>query len=86
MKAITIRGIDPVVSLKLKQAADRENKSVNQFVLEIIKEHIGLQKVKKYTRRYDDMDSLFGSWSEEEFQAVQDKITGQRKIDQELWE
>lgn len=86
MKAITIRGIDSIVSKKLKQAADRENRSVNQFVLDIIKQHIGLQKAKKHTKRYDDIDSLFGIWTEEEFQLTHDKIISQRKIDQELWE
>ena len=36
MKAITIRGIDSSVSDKLKQAAKKEGKSVNRFILELM--------------------------------------------------
>ncbi len=50
MKAITIRGIDSSVSAKLKQTAKSENKSVNQLILDMIKQNIGMQK-KKYTKK-----------------------------------
>jgi hypothetical protein len=84
MKAITIRGIDPSVSLKLKQVADTEKKSVNQLVLDMIKQNIGMQK-KKYTKKYNDLDHLFGKWSDAEFEKIQGIINSQRKIDLELW-
>ena len=85
MKAITIRGIDSSVSLKLKQVADTEKKSVNQLVLDMIKQNIGMQKKKKYTRKYNDLDHLFGKWSDAEFEEIQGIINSQRKIDLELW-
>jgi hypothetical protein len=37
-------------------------------------------------REYKDLDHLFGSWSEEEFNNVHKKISSERKIDQELWQ
>jgi hypothetical protein len=86
MKAITIRGIDASVSTKLKQAAKNENKSVNKLVLEMIKEKIGMQKKKKYTNKYNDLDHLFGKWTDAEFDKIQGIIDIQRKIDRELWE
>jgi len=86
MKAITIRGIDSSISSKLKQVAKNEKKSVNQLVLDMIKQNIGMQKRKKYTIRYDDMDHLFGIWTDAEFNKIQSIIDGQRKIDRELWE
>ena len=86
MKAITIRGIDSSVSSKLKQVAKNEKKSVNQLVLDIIKENIGMQKGKKYTKIYDDLDHLFGIWTDDEFDKIQSIIDSQRKIDRELWE
>jgi len=85
MKAITIRGIEPIVAEKLKQTAAKHNKSLNQLVLEFIKKNLGMEKEKKYSRDYDDLDHLFGSWDEKEFNAVQKKITQERQIDQELW-
>ena len=46
MKVITIRGVEPILSAKLKQAAKEEGKSVNQFIIEMLKENFGLQKKK----------------------------------------
>jgi len=86
MKAITIRGIDSSVSSKLKQVAKNERKSVNQLVLDMIKQNIGMQKRKKYTKKYNDLDHLFGKWTDAEFVKIQGIINSQRKIDLELWE
>ena len=85
MKAITIRGIDSAVSSKLKQVAKNEKKSVNQLVLDMIKQSIGMQKRKKYTKKYDDLDHLFGKWTDAEFEKIQGIVDSQRKVDLELW-
>jgi len=86
MKAITIRGVEPAVAEKLKLTAAKQNKSLNQLVLEFIKKSLGMEKEKKYSRDYDDLDHLFGSWDEKEFDAIQKKINQERQIDQDLWE
>ena len=86
MKTITVRGIDSKVALKLKETAKKKGKSVNQLLLEILKQHLGMQKEKKFTAVKHDMDHLFGKWSTEEFEQIQSKIDSERKIDKELWE
>ena len=85
MKAITIRGIDYSISSKLKQVANNEKKGVNQLVLDMIKQNIGMQKREKYTKRYNDLDHLFGKWTDAEFKKIQGIIDSQRKSDLELW-
>ena len=86
MKAITIRGIDSSVSEKLKQVAKTEGKSVNQLVLDLIRQNVGMQKKKKFTIQHHDLDHLFGKWSGAEFEKIQGFIDSQRKIDPELWQ
>ena len=86
MKAITIRGIEPDVSEKLKSTASKKGISVNQLTVDIIRESLGLKKEKKYTKEYRELDDLFGSWSEDEFEEIQAKIAKVRKIDPELWQ
>ena len=86
MKAITIRGIDSSVFEKLKEVAKKEGKSVNQLVLDLIRQNIGMQKKPKFTNRYNDLDTLFGKWSHAEFEGIQGCIDSQRKIDLELWQ
>ena len=86
MKAITIRGVEPRVSQELKKAASEGNKSVNQFIIDIIKEKLGMYKTKRFTKTYDDLDHLFGKWSQKEYKEIQNRIDKERKIDRELWE
>lgn len=85
MKTVTIRGVEPEVADKLKAAAAKQGKSINQLVLEIVKGNLGLKKERKFSRGYDDLDGLFGRWSEEEFKEIETNINRERCIDQELW-
>jgi hypothetical protein len=86
MKAMTIRGLDDNMAQKCKEMAKDEGKSLNQFVLDALRERLGLIKPKKYTATYHDMDHLFGIWSENDFNLIQKKIDSERKIDKELWQ
>lgn len=86
MKTITIRGVDDHLAEKLKQSARKEAKSVNQFVVDALRGVLGLNKEKMHSSVYDDMDHLFGKWSQEEFDLIQRKINTERRIDRELWE
>lgn len=85
MGSISIRSVDEQLADRLKQQARVSKKSVNQLVLEILKRHVGLEKEKRFTREYDDLDALFGQWSEDDFRQIQGKIDNERRIDEELW-
>jgi len=85
MKTITVRGINSVLSERMKQAAKQEGKSVNQVVIDTMRQHFGMIKEKKFTVVYHDLDHIFGRWSQEEFDKIQGKIDTERKIDKELW-
>jgi len=85
MKVITIRGIDPDMAERLKEVSSRQGKSINQLVLDILRQELGMEKRKRYTRTYDDLDELFGRWSDSEFEQIQGSIDEERKIDPELW-
>jgi hypothetical protein len=85
MKAVTIRGVEPEVAEKLKLDAEKQGKSVNQLILDLIKTGLGLIKEKKFSRIYDDLDDLFGSWSNDEFAKIDTVISSQRQIDEEIW-
>ncbi|HHH54611.1 MAG TPA: antitoxin [Bacteroidetes bacterium] len=85
MKALSIRGVDEQLSTLLKQQAKASQSSVNQFVLETLRKHVGLEKDKRFTKKYDDLDSLFGKWSKSEFDQIQGKVDDERRIDEEHW-
>ena len=85
MGSISIRGLDDELSSLLKKAAATEKMSVNQFVLETIKKHLGLAKEKRFSHEWHDLDGLFGQWTDEEFSQIQGKIDDERQVDDELW-
>ena len=86
MGSLSIRGIDSSLAKLLKDKATSSNQSVNRFVLEVLRKHVGLTKQKKYTLQHHDLDHLFGNWTDEEYQLIQSKIDSNRQIDREIWE
>ena len=85
MGAISIRGVDKELTNRLKKEAETSQKSLNQLVLDLLKHHVGLDKKKKFTNKYHDLDDLFGQWSEDEFHDIEGKIDRERQVDEELW-
>jgi plasmid stability protein len=85
MGSISIRGVDEQLAALLKQQATTAQKSVNQLILEILRKHVGIDKEKKFTQEYHDLDQIFGTWTEDEFQKIQGKIDTERQVDSELW-
>ena len=85
MQSISIRGVDEQLAGRLKKEAAKQGKSVNQLVLETLRQHVGLDKELRFTREYDDLDHLFGRWSKQEYEEIQGKIDAERQIDDEIW-
>ena len=86
MKSLSIKGVDEQLSALLRERAAAAQKSVSQFVLDTLRKHLGLEKEKYFTAEHDDLDSLFGTWTEEEFSRIQGSISAERRIDPELWQ
>ncbi len=85
MKTLSIRGVDEDLGELIKSAAKKQEKSVNNFVLDVLRKQVGTGKEKRFSREWDDLDSLFGSWSAEEYADIQGRIDAQRLVDDELW-
>ena len=85
MKNISLRGVDDELARHLQAGARAEGKSVNQLVLETLRRRFGLDKARRFTRVYHDLDDLFGKWSQEEYERIQGRVDENRRIDPELW-
>jgi hypothetical protein len=59
LKTITIRGLEPILIDKMKEFAKQQNQSLNQFVVETLKLHMGMEKEKKFTAEYHDFWAIF---------------------------
>ena len=85
MKILTIRGIDEKLAAQIKDAAQKQSLSVNQYIVNLLKQNFGQMKEKKFTKRHHDLDSLVGKWDKKEYQAIKNEIEAQRRIDKDLW-
>lgn len=76
----TIRNIPPAIDRQLRERAGKKGKSLNETVLDTIREGLG---ISENIPLYDDMDDLVGTWKNDEvFERVMDE---QDTVDPELW-
>jgi len=84
MTQLTVRGVDPHLHDALKREAQRQGQSVNRYVLDILRQALGINAFPPH-REYDDLDHLAGTWTEEEAEAFDAHLRRQRQIDEGLW-
>jgi hypothetical protein len=68
--------IQKVIRAKAKQ----QRISMNRAVLELLEERVG-EPEKKRRRVYDDLDDLFGTWTDAEADEFDKALQEQRQID-----
>ena len=86
MKSFPLRGLDEELDVTLKKVSKKTSPSINQLILNILREKLGLNKKKTHTQEYDDLNSLLGTWSEGEFAEFEATQIEFNKIDDELWD
>ncbi len=80
MKTLTIRKVPPEVSEALEREKRRRGESLNQTVLELLSQGLGVG-----VSRSNGLAALAGRWSEEEGQQFESAVAPFEEIDPELW-
>lgn len=83
--SITIENIDQTILERLKFEAKRQKIDLNALVLSIIKKSLGLGKIKDRKINYNDLDSLAGTWTKEDYETFNKNTSGFNEIDKQLW-
>lgn len=86
MKPITLRDIPSKVQKAIQKRAARENLSLNKSVNKMLEEYVEQQNDTKKDVVYDDLENLFGLWSQKEAAQFKRNLKKQRRLDQELWD
>jgi DNA polymerase III delta prime subunit len=81
---MTLRGIDEPLAQALKELARNQGVSLNTLALRLIREATGVDK-RKRTLVYHDLDTLAGTWSEEDEVEFQVATRSLDTIDEEMW-
>jgi hypothetical protein len=48
-------------------------------------ESLNKYKEKTFTKKYHDLDELFGSWNDDEYGVITKQLEEHQQIDWELW-
>lgn len=85
MKQLTVRGVDEELHWALKAEEQRRAASMNQVVLALLKEAMGLGNGNGRERIHHDLDRFIGTWTEEDAEELETFLAEHRTIDEELW-
>ena len=84
MKTLTIRGLDKTTTDAIKKCAKKTNLSINKWSLSQIKKAAGIDKKEAFVI-YHDLDSLSGTWTEDEYNEFIRNTEQFDKPDSEMW-
>ncbi|MBW2643826.1 MAG: hypothetical protein JRC89_10770 [Deltaproteobacteria bacterium] len=84
MAQITLRGMEPEMEQEIRRIAQKNGKSLNRVILDMIYQHTGFKKKEKKSLS-DSLRKLAGSWSEKDASEFLDSIKSCEQIDEEMW-
>ena len=85
MKTITLRNLPPDLRRRIEEEAAASGASHAKTVIRLLRVATGLVAPHS-PARYDDLDDLAGTWSQEEAAEFERILAEQRGIDPELWD
>ena len=86
MASMSIRGLDGQTLARLKQQAEQEGSSLNGLVLRLLRGSAPASPSSNSLRKFDDLDALAGTWSEEDAQNFERHTSAFAEVDPALWQ
>jgi len=85
LRTITIRKIPPDLEGEIEAKARREGTSLAKAVIRLLLRATGLSPDGERRDRWDDLDALAGTWTQEEAAEFDRRLGEQRRIDPGVW-
>lgn len=85
MPNLSLRGLDDKTAKRLKAEARRRGVSVNALILQLVRQGVGLEKPEMVRGPYHDLDTLAGTWDQEESAAFLEAVSDFEKVDEAMW-
>ena len=83
MNYMTVRNIDPDLARALEDEKRRRGKSINQTVIELLRQALSLDWKSKGA---NGLEKLAGTWSQDEFESFERATAVFEQIDAEQWQ
>ena len=84
MASMSIRGLDDQALIRLKNQAAQEGSSLNSLALRLL-QGTGAAMQPSALKKFDDLDTLAGTWSDEEALAFERSTAAFAEVDAALW-
>ncbi len=84
MATMSIRGLNDQALAQLKSQAEQEGSSLNGLVLRLL-QGAGPSVSSGVLKKFDDLNALAGTWSNEEAQAFERNTAAFGEVDAALW-
>lgn len=84
MATMSVRGLDDKALNRLKSRAEQEGSSLNSLVLRILQD-TGTPARMNILKKFDDLDTLAGTWSAKEAQSFERNTAAFAEVDAALW-
>ena len=84
MATMSIRGLGDQALAQLKSQAEQEGSSLNGLVLRLL-QGAGPSVSSGVLKKFDDLNALAGTWSNEEAQAFERNAAAFAEVDAALW-
>jgi hypothetical protein len=85
-QSITITGIDEAIVNWISQEAARRGIGFQEMVLQLIYTGVGIERETPPIPIYHDLDSLAGTWSDQEANEFLEAISEFNRVDEKLWQ
>jgi len=82
---IIIKNIDHVIFEKLKIEANKQGVDLTVLVVQLIAKSLGLKQINYADNELNDLNSLAGTWTEEEYSDFTSNTLIFNEIDEYLW-
>jgi hypothetical protein len=82
---ITIEDLDDATEKWIAEEAGRRGVTVDQLILELIQKGISVERQPSPLPAHDDLDSLAGTWAEEQATEFLKAIDDFEVVDENLW-
>lgn len=85
MVSMSIHGLDEQILMQLQRRAEAEGISLNGLLLRLLQESGKSPVASGDRRKFDDLDALAGTWSDEEAQDFARQTAPFGEVDAALW-
>jgi len=83
---ITIQDMDEASAKWIREEAQRRGVSRETLILELIRRGISMERNSSQLGAYHDLDSLAGTWSDEQATEFLNAIADFEQVDEKLWQ